>query len=413
MASESMLHLNWGGDQGTLKVARKRLVGHFRGPEGKPLADPSAVVRERLAAPLGAPPWVRALTPDDRVTIVLESGLADFAPLVAPILDTLAEAGVADRNVTILLTTMHPPTRGQQVTEWLARHRPEVALATHDAAQAESLVYLASTPKGNRVYLDRQVVDADAILTVGRAGFDSVTGYRGTAANLFPTLADRAAGKRSRMIAIEAGALTDTLRARQECEEVGWLAGLYYSAMVALDRAHRIEEVWVGEARSVQEAADRHTREAWTALPATGRCDLVLARVSPSEEASTWESLAAALETAHALAGPEGRIALMTDLQAPLGESGRWLADSENPWEILARLRQSDAADAVATAQLARVIAARKVFLMSPLPTELVESCSLVPLASAKEVQRLIDRSTGCYVLEDADRARAEAPSHS
>lgn len=55
--------------------------------------------------------------------------------------------------------------------------KAKVQWRIHDATNAKGLAYLSSTVGGERIYLARELIDADLVLTVGPIEFDPVAGY--------------------------------------------------------------------------------------------------------------------------------------------------------------------------------------------------------------------------------------------
>src|SRR5437868_7442156 len=77
------------------------------------LADPAAALRAALEAPFDFPPLRQALTPDDRVAVVVDEDLPDLAGLLTPLLRHLDASGVGPGSVTLLC----PPSASRQ--PWL------------------------------------------------------------------------------------------------------------------------------------------------------------------------------------------------------------------------------------------------------------------------------------------------------
>lgn len=391
--------LPWGRESAAITVADAKLAGRYQGPTGEPLADPRSELRRQLEDPIGAPALRRALTDEDHPTVVVDAALGSSGrTLLEGLLDTFAAAGVARERVTILV---HGQQRERaRFAEGLAALG--AAVAVHDPKESGAQGYLATTKQGHRVYLHRAVLDADVLVTVGRAGFDEVIGYFGTAGQLYPGAADDETQRRCRQQAIEAGHQLDALRARQECDEVGWLAGLFYGVLASLDRRGAIDRIWAGEFHQVQREADQYVRRRWTCDRAEGPVDLIVAGVT--NEGGDWRGLAAALDAAASVAGPDAAIAVVAGLEDPPGSAVRGLCALDSFWSAMAALRQSKEADNVDAALLARAIQDRKVYLLSKQPADVVESLAMVPLEDPRELENLIGRARHCFVLEDADR---------
>lgn len=393
-----------------LEANERQLVGHFRGPSGNAIANVSTTLRDQLSQPLAAPPLVRAIVPGDQIALALDSELPQAVEVVAPILENLCEGGVEPNGIHIICAPIGGTAMAEALKRDLGPEFAETIISVHDPENQKGNAYLASSKEGRRVYLNRELVEAGAVVPVGRTGFDVILGTCGTAGHLFPALSDVDARLRARIIAMESSQVPSALRERQICDEVGWMLGLYYSVGVAVDRDNRIEQIWTGEYHAVQRAADEWAATHWTVVPPAGGAELVVATISRRDRSDRWEDVAAALETAARLTGEQGRILVVTDLHEPLGSTGHWLVDSDNPWNVIARLREphaGDDQDSIATAQIARTLTTAKVYLYSNLEADFVESLSMVSVGSAKEAANLVARSKSCFIVEDADRSRA------
>lgn len=403
----------FGASSLSVKVPQKRLLGHFQGPKrargNGGQENGETLMESALAAPINAPPIASALVPGDHVTVVLDSGLPRAEAVLVPLFIALNAADVRPEDITVLCTHGEGSTNVTRMIDAIPDPFEDVNVVTHNPSDDESHAYLASTKGGRRIYLDRRVTDADACVVVGRTGFDPLVGLRGTASYLFPALSNAQAQRQSRVLAMESRGGTESLRARQICDEVAWLMGLFYGVGVAIDRDNDIEAIWFGQFQSVQHTANLHASDHWTIPQPPQSPALVVATVGRSDEPACWASVATALENASRLTGPDGKILLLADVADPLGPTGRWLLDNENPWSLLARLREAEDEDSLTTAQFAAAIADRGIHLYSRLQPDLVESLSMVPVASDREIENLMNHSESVYIVEGADRARSSS----
>src|SRR5215469_3777720 len=67
-----------------------------------PITDIAESVRAALEAPVDYPPLRKTLTPDDRVTVVVDENLPHVVELLVPLLEHITEAGVAASAMTLL-----------------------------------------------------------------------------------------------------------------------------------------------------------------------------------------------------------------------------------------------------------------------------------------------------------------------
>src|SRR4051794_10335141 len=104
------MELQVGLNTWTVNVPPGKEVALRRPGAAAPAAGPRELVRAALEAPFRFEPLRRALTPDDHVTIVLDTGLPHAAELLAGVLDHLRTAGIEPAAVTVLT----PPGSSQE-----------------------------------------------------------------------------------------------------------------------------------------------------------------------------------------------------------------------------------------------------------------------------------------------------------
>lgn len=396
------IELPVGNETWALTVRPESLVGPAPTPPAPP-ADPRELMRAALEAPLGLnAPLRRSLTPDDRVALVLDPHLPHLADLLAGVFEHLATAGVPAEAVTMVT----PPG---STDAWLADLPDEYAdakLEVHDPADRNKLAYLATTKAGRRVYLNRTVVDADFTIALSRRGYDPVLGYAGGEAAVFPSLSD--AETRTDLT----GTFTPDAPgakpspARAEAGEVVWLLGTPLLLQVIAGPGDAVAAVVAGLPESAAEGVKR--QDARWRVAVDERADLVVAAVAGDPERADFGSLAAALAAAARVVKPEGRIALLSTAAPPLPEAAEWLRRTDDPKAAAkALLKQTEFE---ATAALLWAFAARRasLFVAAGWPDDTTEELFATPLASAAEVQRLIDAADRVLILPDADKTMAE-----
>lgn len=355
------MQLTFGRRSMTLELADDQRVTHHHGPP--PLADVPAAVRVALEAPYQFPALRLALTPDDRITIVIDEALDDPLPLLGPVLDHLHSAGISPDAVT--LVSAGP------------RSLPGHAVRQHDPTDRGQLAYLASTQAGRRLYLDRAVVEAEQVIVLSARRYDSW----GAEASLFPALSDEPT--RAEVISEEEG------------REVAWLLGLPFHVQV-IDAAHGgVSAVVAGAsdaAREGERLRDRHWR-----VSVPRRPDTVVVTAPPKD-------LILAAENAARVIQPNGRIVLLLDGSAELPEGMDLIQKASDPEAAVAALRNTPHRQAKAWAA---AVAHARISVLSGLESSLVEELFASPLAGPEQVQRLVARSGDCLLLEDGHRSLA------
>src|SRR6266545_2293075 len=119
-----------GSEPWPLTVPAERAVTLHREAFTAPAASPGQLVHDALEKPFDGQGMRRALTPDDRVTIVIDPRLPHLAEMLAEVLRHLGTAGVNPAAVTVVSP---PGPQGTWIDE-LPDEFADVTAETHDPA---------------------------------------------------------------------------------------------------------------------------------------------------------------------------------------------------------------------------------------------------------------------------------------
>jgi hypothetical protein len=407
--------LNYGRATGELTLREPPRLGHFVGPVRAEGVDLREEVRRQLHEPIEAPPLYRACTADDRIAVVYDASLPQGVDLLVPLFETLAsEAGVSANQISVVYDATRPTNEIDRLIDELPDEWADVQLIGHRPDDPQGVGYLASTAAGRRIYLARAVIDADMYLVVSRIGFDSVTGRRGPSSLLFPVMSNESTRAHARRLAMDARLPADQLRHRQETLEVSQLAGLFYALGASVGSDGLIDQVWFGRYDAVEKEGDRYSDRTWRVDPPSSSPDLVIAVTSPQPGGTTWETVADTFESAVRLLGREsGAVAVISDVSASIGSALSILRQEDDPWRAANQLRQSEFPDAVSGFQLASAIGHGRIYFLSKVDDEIVESMGMVPLRSLHELENLAAKGSRLVLIENADRFEVTPPKTS
>ena len=177
--------------KGVLRVAIDADVLAPRRVEG--VADETGAVYAALERPIGSRPLRDIAHPGERVAIIVNdiTRLTRTDLLLPPIINTLNEAGIPDRDIFIVfaLGIHRRQTEDERKLilggEIFARIRNFDHISTDDA----DLVTLGTTSFGNVVEINREVWEADRIILTGEIIYHLIAGYSGGRKSLAPGVA--------------------------------------------------------------------------------------------------------------------------------------------------------------------------------------------------------------------------------
>lgn len=373
-----------------------------RMPAGSAVGDVRAAVRDALDHPLRLDfPLRRAMTPDDRIALVIDEQLPRVGELVTGALEYLASAGIGPQSVTLL--TAPGPTASQEWIDDLPDEFADVHTEVHQPADRKLLSYLATSKQGRRIYLNRTLIDADQIVSISGRRCDPQLGYAGCEGILYPALSDtetrRALGdKLSLAVPVE-----EPHGARAEAAEIAWLLGSPIYIQVIEGAGDEIAIVRAGLIDSSGAGIRLHD-DRWR-FSITEPVDVVLAAIAGDPARLDFSAFARAAACAARAVKDNGAIVILSEGEPAFGEGVAMLRGCDSPEvasKMLHELKPADRADAfqwLTTATKARI------YLASGLNPEIVEEIFATPILSPAEAQRLVDSSGTCLVLPDANKS--------
>lgn len=363
---------------------------------GSPLADPARAVVEALEQPIEFPPFDRAIVPGDKVVLAVERDVPQVAAIIEGVLAALARSGIAPADVTVLYAHRAPGT------EEVATLPSGAACAIHNAQDRGQLAYLAATPAGEPVYMNRLLCDADVVLPIGCARLEPA-GEVHLDGGLYPAFSDAKAQQRQ---PVEANGARQAKKHHDEAPDVGWMLGIQCILQVVPGPGGSVLEVLAGDPAAVTRHGRQRCEQAWR-FSVPERASLVVAAIEGDASQQTWNHVARAIAAAAAAVTDDGAIALCCDLLSEPGPAVQTLGQSDDPQQALRRIRKSHPPDLEAAARLARAMQRAKLYLLSNLDETVVEELGIAPVASPAEVVRLAGRHKSCILLADAQHAVA------
>jgi nickel-dependent lactate racemase len=388
-----------------LSVDAGRIAGAHLAPAA--LTDVRGEIAQALTRPLDFPAFEQCVYPGDRVVLVLDRGTPCADELIAEVCAVLERRRVALGDVTILQPGAFQGATPRDPRGMLNAAHLQPAWHVHDPADERSCSYLASTAAGERLYLSRELLDADLVVTIGSLGYDPLLGYRGTSSAFYPGLSDADAIRRSHGQGHDELTPDDPRPLRQLVDEVAWLLGVQYSIQVVPAGGSGVTAVISGQAESVLQRGKQLLSEHWK-MRISERPELVIAAVEADAAGHGWEQVGAALELARHVVVRDGRILLLTDLSDEPGEGVKIIAECRSPRDALKPLREKAPPDLLSATRIAKGIDWANVYLLSRLDPQLVEDLCMIPIESAAEAARLVEGDEPCAIIGGAQHTSVE-----
>jgi len=253
--------LAYGRGTVTIDVPSKNLDGVFN---GKPtLRIPlRQAFDEAWSRPIGMGDPFEALKPGESVVVVITDHTRPTPTReIFPLLWEKIRATVAKEDLTLLVATgTHRAPTDEELEKMLGDLRNEFRVLIHDCD--ENVVEIGTSSLGTPITLNRALVEADRIVSIGHIGMHYYAGYSGGRKNVLPGVAGRAT------IEANHARLTDPRSTacvyagnpiNEEMVEVAGMIGLDFIVDVVLASDGAVAKVVVGE----PEAAHAVGRAFW------------------------------------------------------------------------------------------------------------------------------------------------------
>jgi len=400
-ARVEQIHLNYGnGRQLACEIAAEQVVATT--PLPQPLDNLSQEIQACLQSPLDYPPLQQALIAEDRVLLALDHDTPCAAQIIAELWTVFASRCVNPDNVLIL----QPPgpsgsTPGDPRTDLPADVRSRIGWRVHDPQQSDACSYLASSMSSERIYLAREVCDADLVISIGPTAYDALLGHRGSNSVFYPGLSTAEAMHRAHGQGHEELGPDDERPLRQLTDEIAWLMGTQFTLQTVCAAQDQVAHVVAGAVESVFQRSKRLLSEHWKVrLPR--RVDMVIAAVDAAADGYGWHRIGAALTAARSLVTNGGKVVVLSDIDEAPGSGIRLIRQCLDATDALKPLRLEAPGDLVPATQLVNTLNWANVYLLSQLDVQLVEDLFMVPLGEQSEVQRLLASGGSCAFLPSA-----------
>ena len=356
----------------------------------QPASTCPADLSECLITPLELPRLPQCVVPGDRICIVVDPTAPEVVKLITQVRQQFLDTVSTELDFSLLLPADSDGHGWKSIIQSLpADFTNETAIKIHDPEDEQQTVYLASTAAGKRIYLNKLVVDADLIVTIGTIAWDSSVGIRGTTSGIYPTMSDKETLTEARRLSHLELNPADNNPRRDSIDEIGWLIGTQFTVQAIPDDEGNIGHLLCGAPEAVM-TEGRQILVDQRQLRGTLTSDLILLSVAPLNDTVSWKDLGHAVALASRLASDETRIAVVADLPEQVGPALQMLQRCTEPEDLVKPLSLEPTSDALETIQLIQALRQSSIFLFSQLPTALVEDLGLLPIESTDELQRLL-----------------------
>ncbi len=319
-------------------------------PRDVPAAtDYGRILRQALAAPIGAPPLADLLTPGQNVVLIVDDNtrLTPVQQILPVVLAELNRAGIPDSHIrAVIASGTHRAMTPAEKTEKFGPLLSRIRFLDHRYRDTSTLVDYGTTARGTRIWVNRDVVQADFRIAIGNIIPHHPTGWSGGAKAVLPGVGGEETVAGMHLLGSRWPALgrVDTPM-RQEMEDFAAKIGLNFILNVILNREGEIVSAVAGHFVQAHRAGVALSTAVY-GLPICACADVVISSTSPVD----WDLFQAdkGITSAEPATKPGGEIVLVAGCLEGVSPAHPELADylgkmtSAQIWDRLARHETPD-----------------------------------------------------------------------
>lgn len=368
--------------------------------EGSPSpAEETEAVRRALVEPVGTPPLSRLAEGKGPVAVVI-SDITRPCPssrILPPVLEELERGGVADKDIFIISAL------GSHRRHTLEELRGLVGDAVFDRyavtdAGTEGYILLGHTPAGTPVEVDARVARAALRVCTGNIEYHYFAGYSGGMKAILPGVCSRNTIRANHRHMTEPGARAGQLDGnpvREDLESAATLCPADILLNVVLDEKKRVIFAVAGDAIAAHRQGCRFLDGVYGS-PCQRPGDIVVVSAGGRPKDLNLYQAQKALDNAKAAVRPGGILILAAECPEGLGEPTfeDWMLRL-SPREQLRCIREDFQLGGHKAAAIALVLQKGQVFLVSNLPSAMVERMGLRPFLQVQDALDAARRQLG------------------
>ena len=184
---------SYGKGMQTVDLPEEHIIYDLHGKEVSVEADIAAAALKALRDPIDSKPLADIVRPGDKIAIVVsdETRLCYTDQFLPVIIAELNANGIPDSDIDIVIAT--GTHRAQTPEEDILVLGEEMVkrfrIHQHDCRDKENLVYKGTTSRGNKVYINKIVANADKIIATGAVTLHPMAGFGGGRKAIVPGVA--------------------------------------------------------------------------------------------------------------------------------------------------------------------------------------------------------------------------------
>ena len=369
-----------------------------QGPDDE--ANIESLFQQALAAPVDFPTMDQFILEGDFVAIALLANLPCPVEALSALVGGIAALEQQVR-IAAVISPIHARKFGSEIKDRLGIESPhiEIGFVVHDADDQEMVSCIANNQDGEPVYINREMFDADVVITVGT----ELQGNRVLSDSFYPEFSNRDVINRFKNCKSD----DERKQLDGEVRMAEQNLGADFSVLVVPGPGGKIVDVRAGSLSSIRHT-NRQTSDSVWSIDCQIDGEVVIATIEGNSEQQSWEDVFSAIAAAAASSQDVQQIVIYCKLSVEPNFEQMDLLQLQFEVDLdtrCSKLRQLSGVHQV----IPGILESTPVYLKSNLSQDCVEEAGLGYIESDQQVQRIVDRAASGILLRDAHLCRVSS----
>jgi len=390
-----ILDLGYGGCVLHVKVPQRNLVGVINPNHVEMPYDEDHEIESALSSPIGTARLCELVGKGHRV-VIIASDITRPSPtskLLPPLVQELAAGGVNLGDVKVVFALGAHRNHSTEEMRRLAGEAIFSQLRCEDH-RIDNCVDVGHTRSGTRVEVLKDILEYDIVVCTGNIEPHYMAGYSGGLKAILPGVCSRSTIEQNHQMMTQPGSHAGKISGnpvREDIDDVSNLVEVDFIVNAILDDRRRIVRVVSGDPIAAHRKGAQYSDMIYK-VKVPEPADIVITSPGGYPRDINLYQAQKALENARQAAKPGGIIILLAECREGSGDPlfQEWLSKASCPDEVLGRIAKKFVLGGHKAAAFASVMREHQVYLVSSMPTELVNR---MHFKAAPTVEKALDEA--------------------
>ncbi len=281
--------LPYGTESVEIRIPEANLIGVYTPRDVAPVEDVETEIRRALASPIGALPLREQLRGWKNAVLIADDNtrLTPTDILIPILLNECNAAGIPDAEIRVIIALgTHRFMTNAEIREKFGEETlRRVPVVNHPYKDANALVDVGTTETGERIRINRTVIEADFKMGIGSIVPHHIPGYAGGAKIIQPGVSGEETTAYTHLLSVRAprsylGVLENPVR--RELDRMARRVGMNTILNTVLNRHGQVVEAFFGDVVEAFRAGVARSREVYD-VPIPEEADIVVSSSHPCD----------------------------------------------------------------------------------------------------------------------------------